>query len=867
MRTNLPVLLLPFCTALVALAQPQILTRELPKATLNQAYSQMINASGGTPPYSITCDKPFPQGLTLSSNGLITGTPTVVDADFYLCQVRDARLLTSEARIGLSTGRGSLNFDTQILPPGRLGQFYDQQITVSGGTPPYRFSSDQPVLFSGLPLTSAGRFTGEPMEIPGFGLTKVLVEDAAGNAASAYVGLSISNGEPLIRNGELPRAIQGSPFRQPIPLATGDQSVRISLGFGPSLPPGLTLDANRMLSGTPLAVGRYRFHVYASIPGSGSIGFASFTMQVIAPFQLVSASNIDVPVGVAFQSAITVEGLATPFRFELVRGTLPPGLQLVGNAFSGLTTQAGVFNATLRVTDSQGRSADFDFVFRATDLRLQFSLARPPDPAVLYTPFRLQTLATGGRPPYTFSLQSGALPSGLRLNSTTGELSGIPIHAGLSDLTLRARDTSGATQDLPLTISIPSPRRLAGGEVGRPYRFLLRDFFASRGFANLNSFTLRSDPIPGLTLSREGVWTGTPEAPGEYPVAVVALDAAAQNYLIACNLYVAPGQRRIEPAALPGGVVGRRYRQQLSAVGLNGPLRWNLVQGSLPTGLSFNSATSTLEGTPTAVSAGSVLLEAVDASGPVRSSFYIVITEAGTPQIDFIGNAASYDAGGVSPGELLTIFGTGLGPDTLALFTPQSGLLPSTLANVRVWFGDEAILASPLLYSSNTQTSVITPFQIPAFDPLRIVVERDGNKSAPYTVIPRLAKPAFFTSDGSGRGQIAALNEDGSVNSMANPARPGSIVVLFLTGIGPMLPAGRDGAIATATSAPASPSSASVNGIRAEILYLGNAPGLVQGVAQANLRLPTGTRTGENQISIVIGGNATPTPTTVWVRD
>jgi uncharacterized protein (TIGR03437 family) len=847
--------------------QPLILTRELPKAVVNQLYSQALSITGGTAPYTVSATQQLPGGLSLSSSGVISGTANRVEMDFIDFQVRDARGATGEARIGLSAVRGNLNFDTYMLPPARLNESYDEPIPVSGGVPPYRFTTDVPGFFSGLALTPNGRVSGVSMEQTGFVLKKVQVEDAAGSAAVAYIGLVLSQGAPLIRGGAFPQAIMGGAYRQPVPVDALGQNYRVTPGFGPSLPPGMRIEDDRFLAGTPLAAGRYRFHLYANVQGFTTIGFAAFTIQVVAPFRLVSATSFDVGVGATFQSGIEVEGFAGPFRYEVVRGALPAGIQLQGSAFTGVATQVGTFNATVRITDSQGRSAESEFVFRVADLRLQFSLAGVVQPVTLYQGYRLQTAASGGRPPYGYSIQSGTLLTGLSLNAATGEVTGVPVFPGVAELVLRVRDSVGATQDLALTLSAAAARRLAGGEVGRPYNLSVREFFAARGVAGLSNFSLRGEGVAGLSLSREGMLNGAPQMQGEFGIVVAGVDGAGRPYEAACNLYVAPAVRQIQPSVLPGGVVGRRYRQSLSGVGLSGAVRWSVSQGLLPAGLTLNAASGVVEGTPASVSAGPVVIEVTDGNGVVRSSYYLVVTEAGTPQIDFVGSAASYDAAGIAPGELLTVFGSELGPGALTTFTVQNGVVPNRLAGVRVLIQSESAVAAPVLYVSNGQMSLIAPFQIPVFDPFRIVVENGGKQSAPLTVLPRFAKPAFFTSDGSGRGQIAALNEDGSVNSMGNPARAGSIVVAFLTGIGPMTPAGRDGLIAATTSAPQAASSATVNGARAELLYLGNAPGLVQGVAQANLRLPAGARLGENPVVIVVGGNASSGLATVWVKE
>ena len=107
--------------------------------------------------------------------------------------------------------------------------------------------------------------------------------------------------------------------------------------------------------------------------------------------------------------------------------------------------------------------------------------------------------------------------------------------------------------------------------------------------------------------------------------------------------------------------------------------------------------------------------------------------------------------------------------------------------------------------------------------------------------------PAFFTTNGLPSGPLAALNQDGTVNSAVNPAAAGSIVSIFATGLGAMTPTPVDGSIPQAPGLrPTAPFSFQLfivlaGGFVPEIDYIGNAPGLVQGAVQINFRLPSVT--------------------------
>jgi uncharacterized protein (TIGR03437 family) len=841
-----------FLAALPALAQPQITTRRLPKAQLGQPYLQSLSAIGGTPPYTYsTSGPPLPRGITLSRDGSLSGTPNELAIEYLDFTVTDSRGLSSDARIELATARGNLIFDQAILPFGAAGQTYTAQIPApAGGSPPYRFAYLDPTLANNPGISPSGLLSIFPPGDAGFAFIKVKVEDSAGNAAAAYVNYSFGSQAPTLRSGTLPAGIVSSLYRQNIGSMGANE--RVSIGFGPSLPAGLSLSDSGLITGTPLAAGNYRFNVNVRNTVTFVPSVVSFLLTIIPPFTLSSASTLNLSVANPFTYNITLNGGFAPFRYEISSGLLPPGLTLSSTGtISGTATQTGTYTANIRVSDLNNSTAEFSFNFLVSDNRLSLAFPQATPPAVLYQPYRLAPTITGGRPPYTSSLSGGLLPSGLSFDATTGTLSGTPLFPAATSLTLRTRDSAANTVELPLTLNIAPPLRLASADVNLPYSLNLRSLPA---FAGLSSFSLPADTIPGLALTNDGQLLGTPTAQGEYAFTING---------IAVNLWVAPANRQIQPFFLPPAIEGQRYQQSLSTLGLSLPLQWTLFKGTLPAGLTLNASTGTLEGIPTRATTEPLILQASDSFTTLRASYHLTVSPATTPHLNFIGSAASFDGNGVAQGEILTAFGLGLGPTTLTSATLQSNTLPSTLAGLWVHFDS---LPSPILYAQANQLSFIAPFAIPAFSPLRVVVESATAQSAPYLLLPRLAKPALFTFDGTGRGPAALLNEDGSINSATNPAEPGSIIVLYLTGTGPMNPPGRDGVIATTTSTLIAPASARINNQAATILYLGNAPGLVQGVAQANLRLPAGTIFGANPISITIGGNTTSSPTTVWIR-
>jgi uncharacterized protein (TIGR03437 family) len=125
----------------------------------------------------------------------------------------------------------------------------------------------------------------------------------------------------------------------------------------------------------------------------------------------------------------------------------------------------------------------------------------------------------------------------------------------------------------------------------------------------------------------------------------------------------------------------------------------------------------------------------------------------------------------------------------------------------------------------------------------------------------------LFTSNGSGRGQAAALNSDFTPNSMANPAQRGGVISVYGTGEGQTDPQGQDGRIiSTDLRTPRLPVTATIGGLPARVLYIGSAPFIVSGAFQANLEIPSDLPAGPHPVVLTFGGAPTQSGVTVVVR-
>jgi uncharacterized protein (TIGR03437 family) len=215
-------------------------------------------------------------------------------------------------------------------------------------------------------------------------------------------------------------------------------------------------------------------------------------------------------------------------------------------------------------------------------------------------------------------------------------------------------------------------------------------------------------------------------------------------------------------------------------------------------------------------------------------------------------NAASGQAAAIVPGELLTIYGTYLGrPDGVSPPVSDDGVLPIAYAGTSVSVNG---VAAPLLFVSAAQINAIVPFNISTATPAELRIHAFGYESEPLSLRNGLAAPALFTANGSGRGQAAALNQDGTLNSVANPASAASIVTVYGTGFGATAPISNDGVLTGSDLyGIALPVRVALGGKEAKVTYAGSAPGLVAGVSQINFQIPGGLMLGEAQIVVSAG--------------
>jgi hypothetical protein len=441
---------------------PTITTASLPDGKTGVSYSQTLSATGFTLSFGGSTawskiEGNLPPGLSLSSSGVISGTPTT--GGTFNFTVKAARTLPAESAskaLSLTIWPPPV-ITTTSLPDGLADTSYNQTLAATGLGPISWSTSDS--LPAGLSLTPAGVLSGVPT-IPGtFGFTV-----KAANGCLPDTTKTFSLGIRGIITDSLPNARTNTAYSQMLESG-GSVSPTWSLESG-NLPPGLTLGANNgMISGKPTDTGTFRFTMKASYGKSGSATKELFiVVDGSISDNLLTITTTSLPngaVGTSYNQKLTAEG-SKPRKWGLASGILPPGLTIntTTGAISGKPTATGTFRFTvIAYYDSlRGATKELSIVVGkgssgSTITITTTSLPNGKNGTNYSKTLQASTSGISPAPVITWSKIDGSLPPGLAV-STGGVISGKPTVAGTFNFTVRAGYSSTVTaREFSITVT------------------------------------------------------------------------------------------------------------------------------------------------------------------------------------------------------------------------------------------------------------------------------------------------------------------------------------------------------------------------------------------------------------------------------
>ena len=663
-----------FTISIAAPAPLSVATTELPIAAQGGAYKTKLQTAGGVPPFTWVevfaqgqTQSALPPGLLLNTNiagGDIEGVPTSMGTFAFRVKVTDSDPLgnkTAESNLSITVGPiEPLVFETTTLPPGLKGAKYeaakDVPVTLkaSGGFLPYtwRLIDGAGILPPGLSLdTATGVISGTPdgdeLEAKVYSF-RVQVEDKEFSAVSRQLSIAIGIGSVDIVTKELPATAAGNTaYEQTLVAQNGLPPYSWSVTAG-ALPPGMKLTGAKV-GGIPTTVGTNDFTVRVTDAIGGTKSQAlKIAVTNAAPLVITTTTLPDGQVGTAYPAAKLAATGGVPiaantnYTWAVTQGALPSGLNLVSagkdaGTISGVPTASGTFNFSVVATDDVGVTATNALAIAITpsgELQLVTESLPNGTVGVAYKKDKDNDhtlLATGGLPPYTWSIASGSLPPGLSLNSDNGKITGTPTLKGAYTFVVRVTDQNFNSKAGQLTITIDAvplsvaTTALPNGKVGvayidaggvpvtlkpqgghAPFTWGTYKWAKDKDDKDVLIEVSPSEVLPaGLGLdSATGIISGIPRQ-DETKVFIVGVNDEQNQFntnstIRELSIVVNPPDPLsiVTTSPLPSGQVPLDYSTTLEGLGGYPDYNWAVVQGELPAGLVLDPSSGLISGNP-----------------------------------------------------------------------------------------------------------------------------------------------------------------------------------------------------------------------------------------------------------------------------
>jgi len=747
--------------------------------TVGTAYSVTLVATGGSGTLTWTlASGTLPAGLSLSSAGVISGTPTTAVAASFTVKVTDAAttpLSATSAAITLAISPAPLTVSAPVLGNAVQNKAYTSAaITAAGGTGTIHWT------VAGLPAGLAlSATTGQSLQITGTptvaGTSSNIVVTAtdSGGAfqqtkSTAALSLTVLTKLSITTNS-LAGGTANTAYTATL-QATGGVTPYTWGATG--MPAGLSINATTgVISGTPTTAGTSTATITVNdsgVPQQQATG--QFTI-VIAPAALAitTTSLPNASINTAYSQTLQAIGGTLPITWSLASGSLPVGLSLntATGAITGTPTALGTSSFTVKAADAgspqQTQTQALSIVVNAAPLAI--TTTSLPN-AEIGTVYSANVTSSGGTGSITWSL-IGSLPTGLSLNTATGAITGTPTTAGAVNFSIKATDSGSPQQTQTANLSIMvyaqltiTTSSLPNGATGSAYSTQLQ----STGGSGSVTWSLQAgSSLPtGLTLSNSGLISGTPSVAGTTGFYVQATDSVT-TAVAHLGILVNVSTLLVPTGSLPNGTQNSSYQGVIQASGGVTPYTITVISGSLPPALTFSNCNGgcngafQLSGTPTTTGTYSFTVKISDSEATpqtVTKSYTVNITAASPLSINS-GNTASGEV--ALPFSFILDAGGGTQPYTWSLAS-ASGPLPSGLS-----------ISSAGQITGSPTTVTGSPFSI------NVQVNDSASQTATQQMTITINTARSSANDNELKGQYAALMT--GFDSTGNPL---ATVVAFI---------------------------------------------------------------------------------------
>ena len=349
-------------------------------------------------------------------------------------------------------------------PRGETGKAYSFQFTGAGGCGPalpYQYKVLAGSLPPGLSLSSSGLISGTPTLGGGWSFWVQLSDQnppsqswCIPSSAEREFSITVVQGLTIKQNALSPKAtFLNEPYSFQL-SADGGGSQVWSIKSG-SLPAGIGLSSNGLISGTPTAAGDFSFVV--QVTDTNRTDTETYSLTVVERLKVAPPASAAGEVGVPYTLALKSTGGRPAVTWSLLEGALPSGLVLnpATGAITGKPAVAGAYPLKVQVTDTLGLTATVDVPLTVA---AKLATVKKPLPAAKVGKRYKATLkATGGVGPLKWNIlggKPGLLPAGIKFNARTGVFSGTPTKAGVYRLRMQVVDKLGIKSAIGILLKV-----------------------------------------------------------------------------------------------------------------------------------------------------------------------------------------------------------------------------------------------------------------------------------------------------------------------------------------------------------------------------------------------------------------------------
>ena len=656
-------------------AQLLISVQTPPSGKVGVPYTYSLAGTGGTAPYKWTlASGTLPAGLTLSTDGTVSGTPTlpIGTANFTL-QLADSQSPASTVTQAFSILiiPEDLKVTTTSLTNWVTGTAFASTVAGIGGYPPYTWAiqgTPSPATLNGLTISAAGTLSGTPSATGTFTIP-VQVTDSHAVVATKSITWQV-NAPISITTTSIANGISGRAYTPVTLVAQGGATLPLTwsiVGDASTLPAGMSLSVAGILQGTPTLAGTFTFTVRATdgvAPETKSLRLA-----VYPPLSVVTESLPAATGDQAYTASVSASGGSGTVTWSA--SGLPAGLGMAtSGTISGIPSVAGTFSILVVATDAtaaQSASKQLSLTVAFIDLTITTSA----DLGGVAVGGRLtRTLAaTGGKQPYAWT--ATGLPAAFSFDGN-GNLTGTPATPGNFTFSAKVTDGQPVSKTQTFSVAVLGVTAIPQANTASTTDPYTGAFTATGGTP---PYTWTATGVPdGMTLSSSGILSGTPKAAGKASISARVTDTKGLSATAAFGLDItAPPTLTISKSGLKNAAVDVAYSDSVAATGGTPPYTWQQQGGSLPDGLAFGPD-GTISGTTGRPGTYTFTAKVTDSKGFTASSTFSLVVDAAKLKSSN-GVLPNGVVGSEYPEQIFSISG-GVAPYTYAL---TSGGLPPGL--------------------------------------------------------------------------------------------------------------------------------------------------------------------------------------------